>query len=304
MSIYDGGGNNRKVSYPAAADWDNLAQGTVCGWVRADDVANTARSMWAKNANGWVLQRDGADGSKINCSVARATTAQSVTTATGILLATTWQFLAFTWDITNGGPKIYVGSLTAALTDVSTGAVDGSGAKSDDSANAVTIGNSAAGSNSFPGRHANVMVFARDLSLTELLAIQFSGRPVVSDGTLRLWAPLYSIGHMEDLSGYHRAGTNTTMVTRQHVPSIWPEYPGFQSLRGPGSGLTNYTLQADTIAYSVGAGFTGYVMPANTLSYALTLRDADLQSSGATPSGADFINTARLRWARLRAMGH
>ncbi len=219
---------NTYVSCGSAAGLDNIAAGTVLVWARPTDVANEYRVLISKGWDqgtsaqlGWDLHTRSADGTQLRFTVGRATSIQGVN-STPVMSANTWGCAAATWDITNGGPKIYYGTLTATLADVSASPANGSGAQNDDSGRNVIVGAQDDGSlgyvaTAYYGSIAVAMVWNRVLSLAELRAQQFYPHPTAGC-VLFTHLGYNGTGTQVDLSGNGNNGTVSGATVADHVP--------------------------------------------------------------------------------------
>ena len=221
MSLLFSESSTNLVNFGSAAALDNLARGTFLGWFYPTTVANAFRTFAGKaGSNQIALHRRGiaGGGSMLRMYVTRATTEQNATSATATLTANAWQFLAGTWDVTDGGPKVYRGTLAALVSDVTDTSADGSGAKGDDSAVAVHVGTTPGASESPGMRCAMFQMHNTDLLLAQLIEQQFFPHPLAS--TLIYCQLGYAgTGTQPDWSGNGNNGTVTgATVTPDHVP--------------------------------------------------------------------------------------
>ncbi|MFA5937546.1 MAG: hypothetical protein WC822_06750 [Candidatus Paceibacterota bacterium] len=131
-----------------------------------------------------------------------------------------WLFVAATNDGTNA-PKLYMGSLTEPLAEPSSyrTAIAPVGARGDDSANTLFIGNgnSPTFNQGFPGRIGLYGIVPAVMTLPELVQQQFSRVPIRSD--YLLFANLgFGAVNSVDWSGLARAGSVTGATLADHVP--------------------------------------------------------------------------------------
>jgi hypothetical protein len=115
MSLTFAGLNSDRVEHGSAAALDNLAIGTAVFWAMPHVVTNFSRNLYgkAKTVAGSIqFWQRGADGTSLRMEANRATTTQSVNSTTGQLAANAWRFCVVQWNITSGGPKIFVGKLS------------------------------------------------------------------------------------------------------------------------------------------------------------------------------------------------
>ena len=198
---------------------DNIDQGTIILWVTLDDVSNSFRIFSNKTApgdpDGRLFYRPGADGTTFSMQITRATADQTVTT-TASTLSTGWNYMVVTWDVPNGAPRSYHGDLTTIVTDVSSGATDGSGTQNDDSNQDLFVGGDP-GTFAIPGDIARFMLFDIDLEIGEIRKQQFHpyGHP-----NLVVWSEygFNGTGAQADYSGNGNSGTVTGATQADHVP--------------------------------------------------------------------------------------
>lgn len=174
MALRFSGAETHHVNHGSASGLDNLPQGTYMLWTYLDTVANGNFMSWANKGVdlGPALINPNANGDAFRIEVKRVTVNQEVTSSD--VLTTGWNFLAATWDITNGGPRVYRGTLTSAPVDVSGTPVDGSGAQADDSGSSLIVGHwpEAGFTRSVHGSIAWFGMWNIDLSLAQI-AVQW-----------------------------------------------------------------------------------------------------------------------------------
>ena len=203
--------NTDEVDHGSAAGLDNMAQCTVMVWLKPVAVTNANRAYVNKSdgSTGWSFIQRTADGTTFTISIGRATTAQAAI-STSVLTAGAWQFLAGTCDITNGGPKVYRGTLSSVVVDVTNGTPeDGAGAQDDDAAHTLEVGNLLA-SLSANADIAWVAVYNRDMPLAEIMLHRLN--PHRAPGC-KLFS-IYDEGSrlVTDLSGFGNHGLITGAV--------------------------------------------------------------------------------------------
>jgi hypothetical protein len=215
LSLAFGAANTNRVNLtggstgPTAAD--NLAAGTILMWIKPVAISNVYRVWVAKpkdaSTDGITFFQKSGDGTAFKLIAARATSNQTVESATGILTAGVWHFNGVSWDITNGNPKAFHGTQTATVTDVTTSPANGSGAKNDDSANDLMVGNQDA-TNSFS---ANATIAWWSLWNVTLSLSQIESQrlqPFVGSGCIA-FHHFSGTGTQTDLSGTGFNGTVT-----------------------------------------------------------------------------------------------
>lgn len=222
LSLSDGATD--LINHGTATALDNMAQATVMMWIFLDNVNNAIRGFAGKTnsgtlTTGWGISRNNTDGTRIDLRVNRATTDQTASSSTGVLQASQWQLVAVTWDITNGGPKIYWGDLDTVVVDVTNSAADGSGTQDDDSTFDLVIGNIlTGGARAIPGDIAWAAVYNRDLSLEEIRFHQYRQRFLSSNCLIFSHYGYNGTGTQTDWSGNGNGGSVTGATQANHAP--------------------------------------------------------------------------------------
>lgn len=211
-----------KVNHASGTSLDNIAQGTILFWIKPTNVTANFREICGKlNATlgtGINVFRVGANGN-YRIAVNRATANQRVDIAVANLTANAWNFCAFTWDITNGGPTSAIGSLTSIAVLDSTNATDGSGAQEDDSTYEFIVGDADPSFTTvcIGADIAVMMVFNTDLSLGEIRQQQFWPHKT-SNCVLLTQYGYNGTGTQPDWSGNNNNGTVTGATQSGHAP--------------------------------------------------------------------------------------
>lgn len=170
----------------SAANTDNVIDATGANpgpsyelFVLCQPTALTsARAMYCRDnaGGGHTMTISGTSGAFAMRSTRNGdTSADTVTSNTGILKANRWSFLFASRDVTaTNYLSLYYGSLTQAIVKDSVSGTNGSGVLDNDSGRLTTIGNDFNGSPTiaFPGRIAVVARFNRVLSMTERQTIR------------------------------------------------------------------------------------------------------------------------------------
>ena len=205
-------GSTTHINHGTNAVFD-AAQGTIIAWVKLASVTNTDFRHFCKYA-----QTDGSSviaffvtSNNIRMQIQRATTNQFVDIPAASL-TTAWAYWAFTWDITNGGPKSYVGSLTSLAADVTTSASDGTGAKSSVATPVMRVGANHVPGNSLAFNIANFFFYTRDLSLAEIQDQQFDTFPTAPGCALAAQYGADGTRYQIDKSGRGNHGLNSGMT--------------------------------------------------------------------------------------------
>lgn len=160
-----------------------------------------------------------ADGS-FRFQVKRATAHAEARAAAGTLASDTFQMVAATYDSTNG-PKLYKGSLTETIAEVSYTAsypVVGSGTEVTEATGNFVIGTNFDADLPGAGDISTVMVINRELGVGELRQLQFNPHKI--SGTVGFWQLGYAggVSTQPDWSGTGNAGTITGASQVGHFP--------------------------------------------------------------------------------------
>ena len=218
------GGNTDHINQGSGSSLDNIAQGTFILWVDLDAIPASFESFSSKGGTGGLstpsLSHTGNVGAgMLQISAGRATDGQSASSVASVL-TTGFQIIAGTWDITNGGPRVYRGTLTTIIVDVTNTSVDGAGAQNDDSAFDLFVWNSEeSGFDTISpnGRLSRCMIFNTDLSLNQIRGQQFM--PHNTANTV-LWVEYgyNGTGTQPDWSGNGNSGAVTGLTQSDHIP--------------------------------------------------------------------------------------
>lgn len=207
----------------AAANTDNVLDATgtnpgpsfTIGVLVQPTTLTSGRAMYARDnaGGGHTLTISGTSGAVAMRSTRNGdTSADTITSSTGIIRANRWSFVFAVRDVTaTTFLSIYSGSLARSILKDSATGTNGSGVLDNDSGRLTTIGNDWNGSPtvSFQGRIALACLFKRALSLTEMNAI----RDAVLDGDC---APIGYLPQCLELviPGEHGAGCRVNSYGR------------------------------------------------------------------------------------------
>jgi hypothetical protein len=216
-------GTGDRVVVSAASSINDLDPFTWWGWVyvlgktSSDRVFSKAQSASAKE-----LLMTGTSGD-LQFIVGRATTSVSfVTNNTPFATVNKWYFVAVTFNsssLASDKAHIYVGDLSTAAAECTYSThQNGSGTVNADNANNLELGNrSADHTRSFPGHIAYCGYLAQELTLAELVSLQWN--PRVYGDTRGFWALGFNgTGTQPDWSGNGNSGTVTSATQVAHVP--------------------------------------------------------------------------------------
>lgn len=222
------GGDTDVVNCGSGSSLDNLTAFTWYGWVYPTAVNQSNRYLFNKADGliGKLLRAVTFAGSgQLNANIDRATAAAEFDSAAGVLSANSWQFVALTYDESDG-PRGWHGTLTGAVAEVSYDfRAAGSGATSADDTKDFSIGGKAGSSVSFPGRIAIAAVYNRRFTQAELRAHQMRPFCATGDGCVGFWrlGGAQGAGTQADLSGNGNNCTVTGATVADHVPAArWP----------------------------------------------------------------------------------
>lgn len=207
MALVFGAANTDDVSV-GGTSLDNLSAFSMLFWIYPTTITHQRR-IWSKGASikDIEIRNSGGDVDRFLFYVVRATTTAIAIPVNNTLVLNTWQCIGITYDGTDG-PRVFTGSLTAAMTEVSYSTRDvGAGAETDDSAAEIALGNrTSTGTASFQGRMEVYKHFNTRMSLAELRRHQF--RDIPASNCLLHWRLGYSGTTTQvDWSGTGNAGT-------------------------------------------------------------------------------------------------
>lgn len=217
MALTFAPGSTNKVVHGSAASLDDLPGTALTAWAwvyRTGTGPDQTVMAKGTGSTGWLWRLDGstspAGANSILIQRATLDGFRLTNDATGAVAANTWTFVAFT---ANPGTRVYKGTLTAAVAEVTSFAVpgseDGSGAYASDAASDLWVGNwEPAPTIAFEGRIERVGLIARVLTQAELEAIRLA---VIKDCNVANTALLtdYRNGSAIDYSGNGNNGTIT-----------------------------------------------------------------------------------------------
>jgi hypothetical protein len=162
------------VTAGSGATLDNLAAITVCAWIKPSTMGEAGygriiqKGTGANPSAGWRFSMAGTNG--LSVGVDYATTDLVRQTANSVVAMNTWQHVAFTWTgSATASPNLRIYKNGAEVGYSS--ATNGSGARGDDGAANVYLGNDNTLARTFAGALDDVRVYNRVLTAAELLAI-------------------------------------------------------------------------------------------------------------------------------------
>ena len=150
--------------------------------------------------------------------ITRATTASVAISAASLIAAGNWFFLGVTYSVGAGPPKLYKGTPTSMIAEVSySSTTAGSGAEANESTGNFYLGNNSATTYSFDGKLAHGFMFDKVLTVAEMATLQFGGLTAIAN--LCGYWPLWGVATPEpDLSGNVNNGTVTGALLARHAP--------------------------------------------------------------------------------------
>lgn len=201
------------INHGSAASLDDLTAFTFLILIRADATAQNCGLFGkgtAAGSNRRSLElRTSVTASAIFCIIDGATTDHTAESVTNAYAQDVWTWIAATWAGGDTAPKIFTGTLTSLLAEVSYSATNnGSGAPSSNAANDQLVGAFGGGTGVLNGRAAVAMIWNRELTLQELQAQQF--RPHRTSGCVLYTRYGYDgTGTQRDFSGNGNTGTTS-----------------------------------------------------------------------------------------------
>lgn len=236
MALQTADGTSDRIAVAANATIDDLTAFTTLQWVYMT-AFTSGRRFWSKGPaapNGKDLAMDFINTpNSVFFQVARATTTALASSVANIYADNAWACIVTTYDEADG-PRIFAGSLTAALAEVSYAAARtiGAGATSADNTETLKIFNRQTLVGAPAGRVGEFLFWNRRLTLGELRTHQF--RPHASSGLVVWHKYNEGTGTQRDYSGNKNTGTVTgATALANHVPlgvafGGW-EVQGFQA---------------------------------------------------------------------------
>lgn len=224
------------VNVGSGTSIDDLAAFTIVAWIYPTSLVSDDRGfIWTKGSGAagaglqFGINHDGNHvAGSLHLGQLGTPDLDAFSTAAEVTV-NTWCFVAATGSIGVTMPKMYEGTLTTTVTEI-TGGYDGqaTGANIDsDAALNGYVGNWSATNMSFPGYVDVVVVWNRILSLGELKDQQF--RPHKTSGCVGLWYPgFHGIAAMPDLSGNGNDGAVFTNVSLAQGVPLGPPF-GFSA---------------------------------------------------------------------------
>jgi hypothetical protein len=224
---------NQFVNCGSGSSLDDLTRGTVLAWFRctssvAENQMISVKGTGAPGFRNFVVNGFAPTSMKLALDIGRATTGLQTVSAGAAVTLNQWTCGAGVWDMaaTDADQRLYLGTLTARLAEVSSYAIQqvGSGAISTDAAGNYVMGNFAGTEDwsRFVGDIAMQAIWNRPLSLAELVDQQAAPWP--SPGCVGFWV-LDGPGIQIDQSPYGNHGTVTGATFSQAIDLDEMLYP-------------------------------------------------------------------------------
>lgn len=217
----------------SGAHLDDLANWTWCGWIYPKTQGEGTIGRIASKAP--KIFRIGGS-TNLNAASPRTGPTMNLISATNSLTLNAWQFVAWTYDGTNGALLRGVpGGVVAEMAYDATSA-QGSGAFDSDAAGSLIIGNEPLGAATFDGRISHARIFNVALTANELTALMYGMR--VRGASLRGWWPLIGAATEPDWSGNAANGTVTGAIVDNGppIPAPFSGIDGIMAWVGGGGG--------------------------------------------------------------------
>lgn len=219
MALQTTDASSDRIAVAAAASIDDQTAFSTLQWVYLT-AFTSGRRMWSKGEGAKNLAMGFTQTpNSLFFNVVRATTEALADLVSNSYASDAWQCICSTYDESDG-PRIFIGSRTAALAEASYVTRDiGSGATNTDSANALLVLNRGNLNGAPAGRVGEFLFWNRLLTLGELRTHQF--RPHASSGLVVWHKYNEGTGTQRDYSGNKNTGTVTgaTALTT-HVPLV------------------------------------------------------------------------------------
>lgn len=220
MSLTFTSGSSDRVDFGSDAALDDLsAYSAIIAIYPTDQVSGRRFFNKGLDNNGTAVWWDWTTSGDIACVCNRATTDATAIASTPLSL-NTWAELAVTYSDA-AGFNVYVRSLTGVFSEVSyTGTpVAGSGARIDDSAESLIVGNRNEIDAGFGGQISHFKFFNEKLTLAELNVHAFKHNFPSNN---LVYSEFWSSGTQIDLSGNQNDGTVTGATESNPAPTISP----------------------------------------------------------------------------------
>lgn len=220
---YDFDGTDDYVSFPHISAYNITEAITVCAWICLDTFGQTERILDKSFSTAWAFALE--DTAPYDGLAVYLNGTKRLDTGTGLLTATTWHHVAFTYDRTN--LIIYVDGVSVASTTGFTAAIG-------TNSTAISFGREAAGGGRLDGKVFDLRLYSQALTVDEIAHVMSFGLSGDDPGATVLHAkcddnhPSVSFDSSE--YGNHGVKTNITDATFHYtgrdVPWSFPNESG------------------------------------------------------------------------------
>ena len=219
------------ISVGAPTILNNVNTTTWCAWIFPDTLGEGSLGRVFNKADASLIGKAlfVRATAQLHFFCTRATTNCDARTTNNAIILGAWNFVAATYSEAAGG-AIFVGAPGASVVESTLGTdTVGSGASSDDSGQAMLMGNVAAGTRTFDGRIANAKWFNSILTINQLSTLMRGGHCGVQPiGDWRLFG---DASPEPDWSGNNNPGTVTGALAANGPPTSSP-FKGRKGWRG------------------------------------------------------------------------
>lgn len=225
MSMDFSGATSGRIDCGAGSSVNSLSPLTVAAWVYPTSLA-TGRRIFAKSGGGVAVNfgMDGGTSSRLNLFVDYGTTDLQAISASSVLSANTWQFVAGVDGGAGVAPKLFHGTRTSAVAEASsyTTQTTPAGSRGNDGSNILYVGNQGTFNTAWPGWIFWIGLYNEALSVGQLRRLQMHPR-VTASCRFFMYPGLQGTGAQPDWSGQKNNGTpgGTTALAR-NAPIAWP----------------------------------------------------------------------------------
>lgn len=248
--------NNAEVG--AGASYASLTAATIMFWARATAINNVTRNICGSQR--WEIFRRAADGSQLRLSVNRATSAQTITSGVGMIVANEDAFWVISYDTgTSSNADLWKGTKTKPIA-LDTNAITGAGSGSVTAMTTMRLFSNVTPTLSWNGPIYAFGIWNRvGITLAEMRDLQYDFRP--TEGCVGFWRPGENgTGLILDESGFsnhgviaHGTGSLYLLAndpTAPWQPRLW--YPDVDANAVAAAGRTTKNTRAWPLGVNVG----------------------------------------------------
>lgn len=165
---------NQRISVAASSAINDVHTFTWMGWFKLNSLVAAVRIIWSKGPQKVIL-KDSSHRLQLTMDL---TGADSLILTSSSILSSTWYFLAWTVHGLIDNPRVYLGTLSAAATEMAyTTNNIGSGTPVGDSGGNFVLGDRAGVSGSPAADFATIAIFDTAFSLQQIQAMQYLPLP-------------------------------------------------------------------------------------------------------------------------------